>query len=76
METGLSRTESQAAIEGQNWRLLGYFNYYRLTIALAAVVISFFIPEYPAVRQSHPDTVSDCGARLCRAQRSGAPDDT
>ncbi|MEK7796721.1 MAG: histidine kinase dimerization/phospho-acceptor domain-containing protein, partial [Pseudomonadota bacterium] len=47
METGLSRTESQAAIEGQNWRLLGYFNYYRLTIAFAAVAISFFIPNIP-----------------------------
>ena len=47
METGLSRTESQAAIEGQNWKLLGYFNYYRLMIALAAVVISFFIPNIP-----------------------------
>ena len=47
METGLSRTESQAAIEGQNWRLLGYFNYYRLTIAFAAVAISFFIPNVP-----------------------------
>ena len=45
METGLSRTESQTAIEGQNWKLLGYFNYYRLTIALAAVAISFFIPN-------------------------------
>src|SRR3989338_1644446 len=47
METGLSRTESQVAIEGQNWRLLGYFNYYRLTIAFAAVAISFFIPNIP-----------------------------
>src|SRR3989344_4327368 len=45
METGTSRTESQATIEGQNWKLLGYFNYYRLTIALAAVAISFFIPN-------------------------------
>ncbi|MEK7697803.1 MAG: histidine kinase dimerization/phospho-acceptor domain-containing protein, partial [Pseudomonadota bacterium] len=34
-------------IEGQNWKLLGYFNYYRLTIALAAVAISFFIPNIP-----------------------------
>jgi two-component system sensor histidine kinase PilS (NtrC family) len=47
METGLSRTESRATIEGQNWKLLGYFNYYRLTIALAAVAISFFIPNIP-----------------------------
>jgi two-component system sensor histidine kinase PilS (NtrC family) len=36
-EPGLSRAESQAAIEAQNWKLLGYFNYYRLAIALAAV---------------------------------------
>ena len=51
METGLSRTESQATIEGQNWKLLGYFNYYRLTIALAAVAISFFIPNIsPSIR--------------------------
>lgn len=47
METGISRTESQATIEGQNWELLGYFNYYRLIIALAAVVISFLIPNIP-----------------------------
>lgn len=41
MEPGLSRAESQAAVEAQNWRLLGYFNYYRLIIALAAVGIGF-----------------------------------
>ena len=38
---GLSRAESQAAIEAQNWKLLAYFNFYRLAIALAAVGISF-----------------------------------
>ncbi len=44
METGMSRAESQAAVETQNWRLLGYFNYYRLIISLAAVVIGFLAP--------------------------------
>lgn len=45
MDTGMSRAESQAAVETQNWKLLGYFNYYRLTIALAAVGIGFFAPD-------------------------------
>ncbi len=38
---GLSRAESQAAIEAQNWKLLAYFNFYRLAIAVAAAGISF-----------------------------------
>ncbi len=41
----MSRAESQAAVESQNWKLLGYFNYYRLTISLAAVVIGFLVPD-------------------------------
>ncbi len=47
MESGLSREESRAAVEAQNWKLLGFFNYYRLAIALAAVGISFFAPAIP-----------------------------
>lgn len=47
MESGLSREESRATVEAQNWKLLGFFNYYRLAIALAAVGISFFAPAIP-----------------------------
>ncbi len=34
METGMSRAESQAVVETENWKLLGYFNYYRLAHGL------------------------------------------
>ncbi len=44
MKTGMSRAESQAVVETENWKLLGYFNYYRLAIALAAVGIGFLAP--------------------------------
>lgn len=47
MDAGLGRTDSQHVGDNQNWKLLGYFNSYRLAIALAAVAISFFIPDIP-----------------------------
>lgn len=54
MDAGMSRAESRAAVETQNWKLLGYFNYYRLTISLAAVGISFLAPDVqPFGSRSH-----------------------
>ncbi len=47
METGMSRAESQAVVDTENWKLLDYFNYYRLAIALAAVGIAFLAPNIP-----------------------------
>ena len=35
IDPGLSRAETQAAIQSENWKLLQYFNYYRLAIALS-----------------------------------------
>ena len=48
MEPGLSRAENRTAAKTQNWKLLGFFNYYRLVIALAAVGINFFTPALTA----------------------------
>ena len=45
MEPGLNRAENRVSAETQNWKLLGFFNYYRLVIALAAVGINFFTPD-------------------------------
>jgi two-component system sensor histidine kinase PilS (NtrC family) len=39
---GLSRAESQAAIQSENWKLLQYFNFYRLIIAAGAMIIALF----------------------------------
>jgi two-component system, NtrC family, sensor histidine kinase PilS len=40
LDPGLSRAETQAAIQTENWKLLQYFNYYRLLIALSATIIA------------------------------------
>jgi hypothetical protein len=40
---GLSKAEGQATVEAQNWKLLKYFNFYRLAIAIAASAIAIFI---------------------------------
>lgn len=41
---GLSRAESRAAVAEQNWKLLRYFNYYRLAVALCVAAIGLFAP--------------------------------
>lgn len=42
IDPGLTHAETQAAIEAQNWKLLRYFNFYRLAIAVGAAAISLF----------------------------------
>ena len=37
----MSAADSQSAFTAENWRLLRYFNFYRLTIALAAAALAF-----------------------------------
>jgi len=47
----MSAADSQSAFTAENWRLLRSFNFYRLTIALAALVLAFFgeaIPPFGA----------------------------
>ena len=44
---GLSRAETQAAVQTQNWKLLEYFNFYRVTIALGAVAIGLIGDVHP-----------------------------
>jgi len=61
MEQGLSRAESQAAVEAQNWKLLGYFNYYRLVIALAAVGIGFLDAGIPPFGSKSPGLFQNVG---------------
>lgn len=51
---GQSRVEGRAAVQAQNWKLLRYFNFYRLTIALAATAIAVFLGKYPPFGDAHP----------------------
>src|SRR4030067_3070955 len=39
------RTESRAAAEAQNWKLLLFFHLYRLTIALSAAMMALFVEK-------------------------------
>ncbi len=55
LDPGLTRAETQAAIEAQNWKLLRYFNYYRLAIAVGACAISFLSGSLPPFGSSSPD---------------------
>ena len=51
---GQSRVEGRATVQAQNWKLLRYFNFYRLTIALAATAIAVFFGKYPPFGDAHP----------------------
>lgn len=52
--SSLSKAEGQAAVEAQNWKLLKYFNFYRLAIALAASAIAISVGKYAPFGQVHP----------------------
>jgi two-component system sensor histidine kinase PilS (NtrC family) len=52
--SGLSKAEGQAAVEAQNWKLLKYFNFYRLAIAIASSAIAIFIGKYTPFGEVHP----------------------
>jgi two-component system sensor histidine kinase PilS (NtrC family) len=52
--SGLSRAESRAAVEAQNWKLLKFFNFYRLAIALAAAAIGLTVGSVPPFGSSSP----------------------
>ena len=52
--SGLSKAEGQATVEAQNWKLLKYFNFYRLAIAIAASAIAVFIGKYTPFGEVHP----------------------
>jgi two-component system sensor histidine kinase PilS (NtrC family) len=58
---GLSRAESQAAVEAENWKLLQYFNYYRLAIALLASGISFALTKFPPLGEARPELFQSTG---------------
>ncbi len=51
---GQSRAEGQAAVATQNWKLLEYFNFYRLTIALAAASIAITVGKFSPFGEAHP----------------------
>jgi two-component system sensor histidine kinase PilS (NtrC family) len=51
---GLSKAEGEAAVEAQNWKLLKYFNFYRLAIAFAASAIAIFIGKYTPFGEVYP----------------------
>lgn len=53
-QAGESQADSQAAVAAQNWKLLTYFNLYRLAIALAAAGIAIFLGKYPPFGEAHP----------------------
>ncbi|MDH3514611.1 MAG: ATP-binding protein, partial [Gammaproteobacteria bacterium] len=51
---GQSRAEGQAAVDAQNWKLLEYFNFYRLVIALAAASIAITVGNFAPFGEAHP----------------------
>lgn len=51
---GQNRAEGLATVDAQNWKLLKYFNFYRLAIALAASAIAVFLGKFPPFGEAHP----------------------
>lgn len=51
---GLSKAEGQAAVEAQNWKLLKYFNFYRLAIAVAASAIAISVGKFSPFGEAYP----------------------
>lgn len=55
LDPGLDPADSQAAIDAQNWKLLQYFNHYRLVIALGAGAIALVAGDFPPFGSTSPD---------------------
>lgn len=51
---GQSRAEGRAIVDAQNWKLLKYFNFYRLIIAMAAAAIAVFLGKFPPFGEAYP----------------------
>lgn len=51
---GLSRAASQADVAAQNWKLLKFFNFYRVAIALAAAAIALLVGKFTPFGETHP----------------------
>lgn len=51
---GQSQAEGRAAVDAQNWKLLKYFNFYRLAIALAALAIAISVGKFSPFGEAHP----------------------
>src|SRR3989344_862972 len=51
---GQNRAEGLATVDAQNWKLLKYFNFYRLAIALAASAIAVFLGKFQPFGEAHP----------------------
>src|SRR5437868_902548 len=54
LSASLNPAEGQAAIEAQNWKLLQYFNFYRLAIAIGAAAISLLAGTLPPFGSESP----------------------
>lgn len=52
--SGLSQTEGQTTVAAQNWKLLRYFNFYRLAIAIAASAIAIIFGKFTPFGEAHP----------------------
>lgn len=53
-QPGLSRAEGRAAVAAQNWKLLKYFNFYRIAIAVAAAGIAIFAGKFSPFGEAYP----------------------
>lgn len=53
-QPGLSRAEGRAAVAAQNWKLLKYFNFYRIAIAVATAAIAIFAGKFPPFGATYP----------------------
>jgi two-component system, NtrC family, sensor histidine kinase PilS len=52
--TGRIQTHGRLATEAENWKLLNFFNIYRLMIAVAAVTISLVVGAFPPFGSASP----------------------
>jgi two-component system sensor histidine kinase PilS (NtrC family) len=54
LAAGATRAESRAAVETENWKLLQYFNYFRLAAGLAASSVALTWGTLPPLGQARP----------------------
>jgi len=54
LAVGATRAQSRAAVESENWKLLQYFNYFRLAAGLAASAVAIVWGTLPPLGEARP----------------------
>jgi two-component system sensor histidine kinase PilS (NtrC family) len=50
-----TRAQAKAEVAAENWKLLQYFNYYRLTLAVLASLVAIALGSMPPLGQDRPE---------------------